>query len=280
MVTDPLLIVLNREIRPISYIPVAIDLPALLRPGNIHPFLSYVSSPYLSTLLNLQAERSNCRCTAGWLAEGGPWTVGKKVKRRGVGIENERCVYLLLMRAVNFFKSLVKKILPFFSSKGRGNGSNKTAFPNDRKLTLSDLMEEMKHGKREQIGQVEMDWARQYERSLIPEHYRFPKLGDLYESKTDQKIKFLTSWAAPYSGGGEGILFKGERIWVDSHPDGVKPIGTFALPVNYRELETRMVSQSDRNAFKYGGFYFYISTVDLNEKFILLQTAFTKEKHE
>jgi hypothetical protein len=149
--------------------------------------------------------------------------------------------------------------------------------PENWNKTISDLMQEMKDGKRHEVGQPETDWAREYERSLIPENYRYPKEGDLYESKFDQEIEFLTSWSAPFTGGGNGTLYKGEQIWIYSGPLEEKPIGSYALPVKYTELEKRMVSESDRNTPNYGNFYLHFDTKTLNENFNLTKTEFKKE---
>ena len=73
-----------------------------------------------------------------------------------------------------------------------------TDFPAGWNLTISDLLKELTEGKRKQLGSPETEWARAYERSLIPKAYRFPRKGDLYESKIDQEIEFLTSWTAPF----------------------------------------------------------------------------------
>ncbi len=153
------------------------------------------------------------------------------------------------------------------------------SFPSDWKLTVSDLMEELNDGKRKQVGEPELTWAREYERSIIPANYRFPKKGDLYESKLDQTIDYLTAWSAPYTGGGTTTLFKGEQIWVDSDPFDEKPIGIYAISVDYRELEERIVPLSERTASKYGGYYFHINTKTINENFELIQTDFEKEKY-
>lgn len=149
--------------------------------------------------------------------------------------------------------------------------------PENWNKTISDLMQEMKDGKRHEVGQPEIDWAREYERSLIPENYRYPKEGDLYESKFDQEIEFLTSWSVPFTGGGNTTLFKGEKIWINSGPNEEKPIGSYALPVEYLELEKRIVSEKDRNKPNYGNFYFHFDTIILNDNFNLIQTGFKKK---
>jgi hypothetical protein len=151
--------------------------------------------------------------------------------------------------------------------------------PPDWKFTISDLMKELQDGKRQEIREPELSWAREYERSLIPENYRFPKKGDLYESKKDQEVEFTTAWAAPYTGGGKSKLFKGEKVWIVSEINEKRPIGTYVLPVDYKELEERMVSQSDINAFNYNGFSLYFTTKDLNENFELVETGFSKERY-
>jgi hypothetical protein len=141
-------------------------------------------------------------------------------------------------------------------------------------LTLDDLFAEMKAGKRKSIGNPEAEWAKEYESARIPEGTRFPIKGDLYASTCDQMVQYMTAWAAPFTGAGEALLLKGDRIWIENEPRDAKPIGTYALPVDYKKLEARMVPQADRSSSKYGGFYFYFKTVDLEKNFTLLQTGF------
>jgi len=38
----------------------------------------------------------------------------------------------------------------------------------------------------------------------------------------------MTAWAAPFTGGGQGTLLKGERIWIPEEEE--KCIGTYARP--------------------------------------------------
>lgn len=151
--------------------------------------------------------------------------------------------------------------------------------PPEWNLTVDDLFREMKEGKRASIGQQETDWARDYEVSLIPENYRFPKTGDLYEVVKALEVTFLTHWSAPYTGGGEGMLVPGDRIWL---PDQLneKASSAYAEPVDYPELEQRFVSVSDRTDFNYSGFSIIVKTVDLNEKFKLVETGFKKRRIE
>jgi len=146
--------------------------------------------------------------------------------------------------------------------------------PADWNLTLDDLFAEMESGKRKSVGAPETEWAREYELSLIPADTRFPKKGDLYKSNHDQTVTYMTAWSAPFTGSGEALLLKGERVWVDSDPRQEKPLGTYALAVEYDKLEQRMVPKEERENPRFGGFYFHFKTVDLNNHFTLIETGF------
>lgn len=142
--------------------------------------------------------------------------------------------------------------------------------------TIADLMAEMKAGRRASVGQPEIGWARDYERSLIPVGMRFPQKGDVYEALEDMEVDFLTAWSAPFTGGGKGALHKGDRVFVDSEPSDPKPIGSYVVAIDYEALEERIVPASDRDAERYNGFYFHFKTVDLNRRFKLVQIGYEK----
>lgn len=148
--------------------------------------------------------------------------------------------------------------------------------PIDWKMTTSELMADMKAGNRKQISGQELEWARDYERSLIPDNARFPEKGDVYESLKDQTVEYITEWAGPFSGGGEAMLFKGEQIWINSEQKDKKPVGAFALPVEYKKVEQRVVSEKERQSPKFGRLCFYFSTIELNERFRLVKTGYRK----
>jgi len=149
--------------------------------------------------------------------------------------------------------------------------------PADWCLTIDDLMTEQRVGRRKTVGAPELSWARAYERSLIPEEVRFPARGDLYEAVEDMTVTFLTAWKAPFTGSGEGVLQKGERIWVSDDPVDEKPLGVYALPVAYAALEARMVPQNERTKREYNGFYFFFNTLDLHQRFTLIATGYQPE---
>lgn len=148
------------------------------------------------------------------------------------------------------------------------------------KLTIADLCAEMKAGKRKSVGSPETDWARDYERSLLPANTRFPKKGDVFEAVEDVQIQFMTAWAAPFTGSGEGILKKGERVFIDQEPSTPKPIGVYAVAMDYDAAESRLVSGAERSDPKYSGFYFSLKTAVLNRQFRLVDTGYEKEANQ
>jgi hypothetical protein len=131
-------------------------------------------------------------------------------------------------------------------------------------------MAEMKRGERVSMASPELDWAREYEREQIPAGMRFPRKGDVYEALEDMTVLYRTAWAAPFTGGGDGLLKRGETVVVDHAPTELKPIGVYARAVDYAAVEERTVPASDRNSPGYGGFYFFFKTVELNQKFRLV----------
>lgn len=136
--------------------------------------------------------------------------------------------------------------------------------------TTDDLLREAERGERLGVGRPEMDWAIEYERSLIPSTMRFPRKGDVYEASADMTVDYMTAWTGPYTGGGTGILKQGDRVVVAQKVSDPKPIGVYVKAVDYAELEARMVPLEERKAPPYGGFYFSFDTVDLNTKFRLV----------
>lgn len=142
--------------------------------------------------------------------------------------------------------------------------------PADWTLTIDALMAEMKAGRRWQASAVELAWARDYERSQLPPGLRYPRAGDVYAAREAMEIEFMTAWAAPFTGGGKGWLAAGDRLVVKSNPGEEQPLGAYVEAVDYARLEQRMVPAAERTAAKYGGFYFWIRSEELNTRFTLV----------
>jgi len=148
--------------------------------------------------------------------------------------------------------------------------------PHGWNLTIADLMAEMNAGKRKSLDSPEVEWARDYERSLIPADTRFPKQGDVYEALHDTPVHFMTAWSAPFTGGGDSFLKAGDKVLVDQMPHDPKAISVYAVALDYASVELRVVPESDRTSPEYAGFYFSLKTVDLNRDFKLVQEGYEK----
>ena len=92
----------------------------------------------------------------------------------------------------------------------------------------------------------------------------------MYEAIQDTDVNYMTSWAAPYTGGGAGVLRAGDRVLVSHDPADRLPVAIYVTAVDYALLEKRMIPESDRSNKKYGGFYFCLRTTDLSLKFRLV----------
>jgi hypothetical protein len=145
--------------------------------------------------------------------------------------------------------------------------------------TIQDLSDEAKKAG-SPLGSPEVDWARDYERSLIPAGTRFPKKGDVYEATEDMQVSYLTSWSAPFTGGGTGTLKKGERVIMEHDMILPRPVAVYAKPIDYAAAEERMVPASDRANIKYAGFYLCLRTVDLARNFSLVHEESTPAEYQ
>ena len=83
------------------------------------------------------------------------------------------------------------------------------------------------------------------------------------------EIRYVTHWMAPYTSSGSATLKRGEKIVAEGNLSNPEPLGVYALPIDYQQLEMRMVPDEERTDKKYGGFHLFISTADLNNKFRL-----------
>jgi hypothetical protein len=139
--------------------------------------------------------------------------------------------------------------------------------------TLADLSAELNAGLRKTLGSPEVDWARDYERSLLPAATRFPCKGDVYEALEDFEVPYMTSWRAPFTGGGKALLKRGDQIEIPDSSVIPQPILVYARAVKYEEIEAQVVPASERKAESYTGFYFAVRTSDPNTKLRLVRSV-------
>lgn len=139
-------------------------------------------------------------------------------------------------------------------------------------------MREMSEGKRKSVGSPEADWARDYERNLLPAQTRFPREGDVYEALEDMEVNYLTAWRAPFTGGGSTLIRKGERFWIHSSPSTPQPISVYALGLRYDALEQEVIPAADRENPQYEGYYFSFKTAVLTTRFLLVSENYKPEE--
>lgn len=142
--------------------------------------------------------------------------------------------------------------------------------PKNWDKTIGDLMQELSEGRRKSIGQPELDWAREYTRSLLPDGLRYPMKADVYEALSTQCIRYVTHWRKPFTGGHKTMIHSGERVWIHE-PSHERPISVHATPINYNLLEQRIVPAEDRLQPDYDGFSLSIDTMILLNNFRLVE---------
>src|SRR5580658_9689466 len=86
----------------------------------------------------------------------------------------------------------------------------------------------------------ELRWAHEYERSLLREWARFPKSGDVYEALRDIRVKYLTHWRTPFTGGGFGILRRSTRVEVEVFEFNTEPVLVRVEPLNPALVEKQL----------------------------------------
>lgn len=147
--------------------------------------------------------------------------------------------------------------------------------PADWQMTLADLEKEKLEGNRSTITNNEFNWARQYEREQNRSKFRFPRRGDLYQTRFDQNLTYSVDLSGVPAGVyGSLNIAAGEQFWVSSDPTEDEPFGANLIPVAFKKIEAMIIPEQEISGIQYTGFDFYISTPDLNEKFDLIQTDY------
>ena len=93
---------------------------------------------------------------------------------------------------MDFIKKIITSI--FHRKKRSVNSSDR---PAAWEKTTTDLYNEMHSGKTSSIPQKELEWAEDYQRSLISSKYKFPKKGYVYEYLEDQNVEIEIWYLAP-----------------------------------------------------------------------------------
>ena len=89
------------------------------------------------------------------------------------------------------------------------------------------------------------------------------KRGQVYHAMQDVPMIGLVILNAAGSGGFHCILPKGTKIVIDSDPFFLSK-GTYVLPLNYKELESKIVPSKEREFSKYKGYVLSLNFKDLS----------------
>ena len=81
--------------------------------------------------------------------------------------------------------------------------------------------------------------------------------GQRYQTREDVPVSFLTHWAAPFTGGGKGMLNKGATFTIASEPKWYA-IAVQCIPDDPGSVERTLVPQDDRDSESYRGFTLFI----------------------
>jgi len=148
--------------------------------------------------------------------------------------------------------------------KLKSQGDDLLGFPVGWNKTIEDLSDEA--SVYQVVGPPETDWARNYEKSLIPANTVIPEEKDIYEAKADVEVKYMTSYRAPFTGGGICTLPKGTLIEI-SHIYDERPIIIYAKPIEYEAMEAHIIPEEERNSQKFAGYNVVIKTIMFEKYF-------------
>jgi hypothetical protein len=137
--------------------------------------------------------------------------------------------------------------------------------------TIDDLFEEMERGERLFLSGDEGNWARDYERSLLPPGTVFPQGDQIWEVVNDCDVNIHYIFAAPVSNSGRGRLASGERVQIMQGGIDPKPIVVSFLPLRYNELHASLVPPDVCDAPRYTNYALSVKTAHFNRHFRLVE---------
>ena len=134
--------------------------------------------------------------------------------------------------------------------------------------TVEDVLKEAE--PRKEISNKELNWALNYERSLLDKNVRYPKDGEIFEAKSDVEVYCCIYCLNPSSSGVDCIIPKGTRVIVRYYKDN-KPLMVDVIPINYDQIDKLVVPKEERNAHKYAGYNLSTNIDALNKEFSLCE---------
>ena len=132
--------------------------------------------------------------------------------------------------------------------------------------TIKELVAEMSFRT---AAPEEIDAAREYERSLIPDDLIIPQTGQIFETIRDVAVTAMLTHRAPFTGSEEFTLPAGIQIKIKDLMEK-KPIVIAAEPIEYKAIEKQFIPKASRRSLLYSGYFLYIQTVDFIDGFKLI----------
>ena len=129
--------------------------------------------------------------------------------------------------------------------------------------TIRELIEEMSFRT---VSAEEIEAAREYERSQIPDDLEIPQTSQIFEAVREVKVTAMITYSAPVSGGEEFLLPVGTQIKIQEQFDE-KPIVIAADPIDYKAIEQQFIPEADRRSPRYSGYFLYIPTAEFVDGF-------------
>ena len=150
--------------------------------------------------------------------------------------------------------------------------SGKNPAPPGWNRTIDDLMAELDRGERDGITGEEAEWAREFERSLLPPDTIFPADGEVWEAIDDARVLVMHHYAAPVTDTNDATLPRGERVRVmGSHQ--ARPIVIAFEPVRYDELLETLVPDDVRAEPVFTNYHLSVKTAYFNQHFRCVTAA-------
>ncbi|AFY36501.1 hypothetical protein Lepto7376_0041 [[Leptolyngbya] sp. PCC 7376] len=129
--------------------------------------------------------------------------------------------------------------------------------------TIKELIAEMSFRT---VEPEEIEAAREYERSQIPDDLEIPQTGQIFETVRDVEVTAMITYSAPVTGGEEFTLPAGTQIKIQDQTDE-RPIVIAADPIDYEGIEQQFIPEADRLSPRYSGYFLYIDTVKFVDGF-------------
>jgi len=133
--------------------------------------------------------------------------------------------------------------------------------------TIKELVKEM---STRTVTPKELDAAREYEKSLIPEDLSTPITGEIYRTCREIDVTTVIQFSAPFTSGYQRTLPTDTEITIgDINQE--RPHTIMCLPVKSDEIDRILISKEDRDNEMYTGYHLSINIKEFVDGFELIK---------